>query len=325
MSLNAILHSFTQDVLDQYSPGVLQKAYKDLQFFYTARKQGKDFKQPSFTTVLHRLVYIICRMPATYAVLQKVFAGLSQDLNFAPKTFLDLGCGSGSGLWAAVQQWPSLTHITAIDQDPVIVQHAQNLLGQSGLTLPDIDWKIQPITPPKQTYDIIVLSYVLNELKTLSAEFISNIWPQCTTSLIIIEPGTPQGFQQCLAARQILINQGAHIIAPCGHEQRCPLQNKQDWCHFEQRVHRLPVHQFIKEGTLGYEDEAYSYVVASKIPLPHFNPRIIRPPLKPKGQVVVDVCLPATLDRRIFTKRDPIYKDKKSLKWGDKIPLILKD
>jgi hypothetical protein len=41
---------------------------------------------------------------------------------------------------------------------------------------------------------------------------------------------------------------GVHIVAPCAHEQRCPMDGTAQWCHFVQRVQRPAAHRAIKGG-----------------------------------------------------------------------------
>jgi ribosomal protein RSM22 (predicted rRNA methylase) len=312
-----LLGEAIETILKEKSPSELQAAYKDLLNFYTARKYREIKKDTPFKSTFHRLAYIAARMPATYTVIYKIFSSLKELL---PPS----GCGSGSGVWAALQQWPNLDLITAVDQDKEMLNYAQHLLHFSPFSLPPIQWVQQKITPPSLSYDLILLSYVLNEEDHNLKSLLQKIWEKCNHTLIIIEPGTPKGFQQCLKIRHLLIQQKAHIIAPCGHEGLCPLQTQQDWCHFEERLERLSWQRMLKGGSLGYEDEAYIYLVASKTKI-HFQPRIVRAPLKRKGHILVDLCVPEQLQRISITHTHPLYSHKKSLRWGKRFEITTQE
>ena len=79
---------------------------------------------------------------------------------------------------------------------------------------------------------------------------------------MIVEPGTPAGYERILAARARLIELGRVIVAPCPHQAACPMPPGKDWCHFGARVNRSALHRRVKDADLSYEDEKFSYVVA---------------------------------------------------------------
>ncbi len=92
------------------------------------------------------------------------------------------------------------------------------------------------------------------------------MWAKTNDTLLIVEPGTPSGYQRILDARAQLIKNGAHVIAPCPHDDACPLV-KPDWCHFSQRLQRSRVHKQLKSAELPYEDEKFIYVALSRAPV----------------------------------------------------------
>ena len=58
--------------------------------------------------------------------------------------------------------------------------------------------------------------------KTRAAAVAADLWQRRGQALVLIEPGTPQGFARIRAARAALIEAGAHIAAPCTHDNACP-------------------------------------------------------------------------------------------------------
>jgi ribosomal protein RSM22 (predicted rRNA methylase) len=121
---------------------------------------------------------------------------------------------------------------------------------------------------------------------------------------VIVEPGTPAGWQRVLAARSQLIEAGAHVIAPCPHAHACPLQPP-DWCHFAQRVARSRVHRHTKRTDVPWEDEKFSYLAVSRQPATAAAARVIGRPRKGSGRVTLKLCRPdGSAGEQLFSRRD---------------------
>jgi ribosomal protein RSM22 (predicted rRNA methylase) len=141
--------------------------------------------------------------------------------------------------------------------------------------------------------------------------------------LVIVEPGTPQGFARILACRDYLIARGGHIVAPCSHAAACPLLSQTRWCHFSERLPRSRAHLFAKDGNLSFEDEKFSYLAVAKAPLIQKNlRRILATPHVTKGQIALSLCAPEKVEERMIPRRDKdAYKAAKEYDWGDAIDL----
>ncbi|PIS02502.1 MAG: hypothetical protein COT85_04870, partial [Chlamydiae bacterium CG10_big_fil_rev_8_21_14_0_10_42_34] len=264
------------DQIAQHSPS-LKKAREALSQGY------REGRASPFADEAMRLAYLGSRMPATYAAIHKVLQNVSSIHHL-----LDLGAGPGTASWAAIDLFPMLEKITLVEKSKEAIALGQTLAKSS--TSPALQtalWLNQSITDPIPTADAAILSYVLNEVKD-PLSLIESFW-NAVDLLIIIEPGTPRGFQLIRKIRQKLIDLNAHLIAPCPHAAACPIQGS-DWCHFSARVERTRLHRLLKEGSLGYEDEKFSYVIASKTPCAPFSSRIIRQPQKQSGFVRLSVC-----------------------------------
>jgi len=136
--------------------------------------------------------------------------------------------------------------------------------------------------------------------------------------LLIVEPGTPAGYQRLLAARDQLLGAGAHILAPCPHAEACPLA-KPDWCHFSVRVARSRTHLQTKAAEVGWEDEKYSYLAVARVPGARFVGRVLATPRARPGLVTLKLCqATGEAAERVLSKRDgDAYKRARRLGWGD--------
>jgi ribosomal protein RSM22 (predicted rRNA methylase) len=125
-----------------------------------------------------------------------------------------------------------------------------------------------------------------------------------------------------LMARDTLLSEGAHIAAPCPHVQQCPIKtlwpSGDKWCHFSVRVERSRMHRMIKpDAVLGYEDEKFSYVVASrdKPVMPRY--RITG---NPRGKKIVEAeaCgADGRFEELRVAKSSPDFKAFRKAEWGD--------
>ncbi len=165
--------------------------------------------------------------------------------------------------------------------------------------------------------DLCILSYSLGEIKPFGT-FLERLWNAPIDTIAIIEPGTPAGFQTILEARDLFITKHANIIAPCPHAFQCPLKGK-DWCHFSARLERTKLHRLLKGGTLGYEDEKFSYLIVSKKQHPIKGDRILRHPCKGSGFVRFNLCtMDGTNQEKVVSRKDKeLYRKARDAKWGD--------
>jgi ribosomal protein RSM22 (predicted rRNA methylase) len=140
--------------------------------------------------------------------------------------------------------------------------------------------------------------------------------------LVIVEPGTPGGYARIAAARRVLAGLGLHVVAPCPHDGECPIVPDRDWCHFAVRLNRTALHRRIKDGTLSFEDEKFSYVAASARPWPRAQGRILRHPLKRKGLVTLRLCTAedGLADRAVSKRQGETYREARDAVWGDAWP-----
>lgn len=251
------------------------------------------------------LAYLGARMPATFAAVCQVLKQVSLQGHV-----LDLGAGLASASWAAIHLFPTLEKITLIEQSAEAIK-----LGKQLFLFERASWIQQSLSAPLPKADAAILSYVIGELSE-KTKILTACW-EAVDTLILIEPGTPKAFQSMKEIRKQLLSLGAHILAPCPHAYECP----SDWCHFAARLERTRLHRLLKEGTLGYEDEKFCYLIASKKPTPKSVCRIVRHPLKQSGHVQLTLCTDQgkLIEKTISRKQKNLYKSARDSNWGDSL------
>jgi ribosomal protein RSM22 (predicted rRNA methylase) len=269
------------------------------------------------------LAYALARMPATYAaVIASLNALQATRPDFAPATLLDCGAGPGTATWACAEAFPSLTTFTLLDANAALRTLALGLAQDSNripamrYDLGDAAAKI--IDAPSA--DLVIASYVINELNdTARTKLVAAMWAKTSDTLVIVEPGTPAGYQRILDARTQLIASGAHVIAPCPHDHACPL-TKPDWCHFSQRLQRSRVHKQLKSAELPYEDEKFIYVALSRTPVATRPSRVLAQPLTTKIAITAKLCTDEGVIAASVPRRDKaLYAKFRKLDWGDAV------
>jgi ribosomal protein RSM22 (predicted rRNA methylase) len=189
----------------------------------------------------------------------------------------------------------------------------------------------------------VVSSFTLGDIAStaLQKSTVEQLWAQTGDVLVLIDRGTPVGFSNIARARQWILDMevNAHVVAPCSHDKPCPLlfspQAKPDdiWCHYSQRVQRPSFLMKTKHSKFNTEDSKYSYVVIRRGPRPPLGtslesqayhwPRLIQPPLKKSGHVVMDVCSTSGEIQRMVTPKSQgkiAYRDARKAMWGDLFP-----
>lgn len=267
------------------------------------------------------LAYIAVRLPATYAAVRASFAAVAEARpDFAPGTALDIGAGPGTALWAAADCWPDLGDALLVEASPVFRACGEQLAAEADL--PRLTWRSANIAKgdiESAPRDLVTLAYVLNELDPdARPQVLERLWHLTANTLVIVEPGTPAGWQRILAARRQLIDAGAHVVAPCPHAHECPLQPP-DWCHFAERVARSRLHRQAKGAEVPWEDEKFSYVALSRKPAPAVGSRVIAPPRKASGRVTLKLCHPdGSAGEQLISRRDgELYKRASRSDWGE--------
>jgi len=294
----------------------------------SARYLGADFRAPVMTSDADRAAYLLTRLPATFAATRHAFTRLREQApGLALTSVLDLGSGPGTALWAATDIFPDISAATAVERDLELAACGRRLAAAaSSPGLRQAEWQPGDLTSgslPRQA-DLVVMSYALGEIPASArAALLARALKCATVAFVLIEPGTPAAFQTMLAARQAVVADGWHLLAPCPHSLACPLGGTTDWCHFAERVERTAAHRRAKQAELGYEDEKFCYLAAvrspaSVSPVPPGAGRILRHPRFHPGHVQLSLCTPEGLKAQTVGKsQKQLYRGARKARWGD--------
>lgn len=260
--------------------------------------------------------YAAYRMPGTVAALLRVFAALTETTGAAPTSLVDVGGGTGAGMWAARAVWPSLEQVTVVDRSEAATEVGKRLARE--LDVP-VAWQVQAATDELPSADVAVAAYVFAELEREEAGLVVDAMIEAAPVVVVVEPGTPIGHQRILEVRDRMLDAGLRLAAPCPHHRPCPLAGR-DWCHFAARFNRPSWLRRLKGAELGHEDEKFSYVVGTRLDVHDTAPRIIRHPSKREKMITLELCqTDGTAATVTITRRDKAaYRHARDVRWGDR-------
>ena len=253
-------------------------------------------------------LYMITRGRSIMGVMEKIIKQ-HLDVFHDVESVVDFGGGPGTFLFA-LRKFKTLNKYTNVERSDAFIG-IMNVLVEEFLSSSTPSTHVESIScnylklesQDIPTNDLCVFSYTFcecdNSLVSLS------VLAENSNMVLIIEPGTPSGFNNIIQARDKLIEKGFSIIAPCTSSNGfCPLRDSEsDWCHFVERIDRSRIQRRLKNGVLGYEYEKYSYLLMSKYPIHSNGKRIISRPNYTKHSVSFDICSEKS-SHVVVTKRE---------------------
>jgi len=315
--LQRLFPSFFFELQKRYELQKLQALVRRIVRKYQGGKSLRGFDE--------HVAYVLYRMPATYAAISLVLRRLQESMpTFQPKRLLDLGSGPGTAIVASLKRF-SLDTVVAVDRSREFQQLFEMMNPSILAPAVHISWKLWDLASRKRyrdRYDLMTIAYSAGEWTEAMREY----WLEWSSShvkvLVIVEPGTPAGFQTILECRQRLIDLGAQLLAPCPHTLPCPMEQMDAWCHVSVRVPRSTIHRRIKEGELGYEDEKLCYLIAlfshseKAIVAPS---RVVQTPSHRSGHSYLSLCTDQGNYQEIIVskKEKETYQRAKRCQWGD--------
>ncbi len=349
-TLHDELREALRDRLDGIAPRQAARAVERLIANYRGRT-------PTDAAVLRDeadvTAYAAYRMPATYQAVRAALRAFRERAgDWAPDSHLDVGGGTGAAGWAVADAWPASAEpaapasaapapaglagtagrrahtTTVLDRArPALELGAALTAHASHPALRGARWQCLRLGAgsPLPAADLVTVSYLLGELAAAERESVIAEAARTARAVVVVEPGTPDGYARVIAARERLVGAGLTVLAPCPHDGPCPVGGN-DWCHVAARVSRSALHRQVKGGSLPYEDEKFSYVAAMRVPdgppTPPAAARIVRHPQIRKGQVLLDLCTPDDGLRRVTVSKRQAdrYRAARDASWGDSWP-----
>lgn len=319
IELKSVIHKKLEDI----DIKLLQKEAENISFKYR-NESGKGSRL--VTKEMEALSYSVVRMPATfgavYTVLKNFFQVYASNGNVNEiKSLLDVGAGTGTATWAA-NEFLDFEKSMCLEREDVMLNLGKMLMSESdNEEMKKVSWnKFDLIRDDiAEKADLVICSYVLNELSTEEREkAVKKLWNSTNKFLVIIEPGTPLGFSYIKSMREQLVKCGGYIVAPCPNSDNC-LMPENDWCHATCRVSRSKEHKMLKNGDVPYEDEKFSYIVVAKERFEVDNiVRVLRHPKIEPGRISLDVCSFEGIKNVVVTKKDKeLFKKARKVNCGD--------
>lgn len=311
-----------RDAIDACLAGADRRAVARAAALLSEAYRGSPDRPTARLDAAARLAYLAVRFPATFAAVGVVAREAARAIDFSgAETLLELGSGPGPARWAFAPVLPRLRRAHLVDRDAGLLDLARALAshadprGEVALITEVADLSRLNRVPEA---DVVVLSYAVGEIAAAQrAPLVARAWKAARVALVVVEPGTTPGFARVIEARRLVVEAGAHVAAPCPHDLECPMDSP-DWCHFPVRLERSRLHQQVKGAALGFEDEKFAYVVASRAPVRPVSARVVARPEGHGGHVALRLCTREGLETRRWSKRHgDEYRRARRLEWGD--------
>ena len=197
--------------------------------------------------------YGVYFFPQTFARMTHVLGQLKNFATDAPLEILDVGSGTGAA-GMAVARWSARhggrANVTALDRSAAALETGQRLFEDCRELWPGAGWTraagdVAGFSPEKK-YDMVACCFMLNELGDSTARLEATRrmagWLKEDGVLVILEPAGEETSGALMEMRDTLAAEGAGIVAPCLHNQPCPMRGlvaSRGFCH-DVRKWRVP-------------------------------------------------------------------------------------
>jgi ribosomal protein RSM22 (predicted rRNA methylase) len=295
-----------------------------------ARELAESYAEGTATPHLsrtHVVAYLAMRFPGTFHAIKSVIERCTEhSLPPTELSLLDVCAGPATAVIAAAFAGVRIHKAICIERQSPMVE-----LGKELLAACDIPTAVQWICDDVGSLafhkdistDLVVAAYGLGEiLVERRSELLDALWERTREAFILIEPGTPRGARVISSARDALLQRGASLVAPCPHAKPCALASVEDaWCHFAIRVGRTHISRIIDGASRSFEDEKFSYLIASKKANQSVYARLIGHPRLTNAGMELILCLPSgeTVEVLVPKRLRDAYRVARKMAWGDKL------
>ena len=222
MKIPDLLEFAIEEEVNKYSIKDLKNAALNLSKRYMENERtGETFLRTNLDTI----AYSVIRMPATYSAIRTCLEKVLEVYDYDIKSVLDIGSGTGAAEWACNDLF-AVNDIVCLEREKEMrdiskkyFSYDENLKNvkfiESDILKEDLSIK----------KDLCVLSYIVNELSRENRlKVIDKALKSAGKVLLVVEPGTPEGFNNIKEIRDYAYNKGYSIIAPCtGFCGRCDI------------------------------------------------------------------------------------------------------
>ena len=296
--------NFPQDKLKS-AANILSTVYRERE------RNGKTFINDDLAAA----AYLLSRMPATLGAVSSALKQTLLRYKGEIKTVLDIGAGTGA-VEIALSQYEGIKEVHCIERQAEMLNIGKSVTERLNI---NAEWSLGDANKlSSQAYDLVVSSYMLNEIEDNKLRsVIEGMW-QCTKGLLlIVDNGTVKGYETLKKATEILKELDGYVVAPCPNVLKCPL-SADDWCHFTARISRSKIHKALKGGDVPYEDEKFCYVAVSRTPQTVCESRVLRHPKIASGRVGLKLCTKDGVQEKQVTKKDKeLFKKARKCSAGD--------
>ncbi len=167
-----------------------------------------------------------------------------------PVRIKDLGCGMGAATVAALDALHEHfagchVEIEGVDRSGACLREMDSFLSRHSLRWPGARWRtrvgdlLAPPSPKEPVSTLVLCCFALNEAFEKASDKGISRWIQEQMqridrdgALVLLEPATEECSRRLHRTRDLLVaDKLARVLAPCLHQQSCPMIGSEFWCH----------------------------------------------------------------------------------------------